>query len=157
MYQYRGYHFTERDNGGIVVDIRDALIYTDNNGKAEFAIDFLNEDLMRRNDAQQTALKAERKGVSVGSQYRILESMYGEGDTHFRIAKSSRRYLGQITRAAGLNQGTEGQGIRGEVSYQAGENTTGVKNERTTQPVDERYVEENDQKHPKGWFLRWHH
>lgn len=115
-----------RDNGGIVIAIDDSIVYTDNNGKAEVVLRTFDPDLMRRNDFQQDALKYAREGRNFGNQYRVLTSMYGEGDTVFGVARSSRRYLGQISRGAGLNQRIESKRVRSEVSLQGRQGTPEV-------------------------------
>lgn len=115
-YKYRGYQFTKRPNGGIVVVMDKTMVYTDKKGKPEYVLDIYDDDIWRINEIQQYMMAMEEEGYDHEMQRIVLESSYGTSRARFR---SSGERFG-ATREDGKGTGRDaremGDGDFGEVS-----------------------------------------
>ena len=117
-YTERGYKFFERNNGGIIIDLDSAIVYTDDEGAPEYVLDVGTDDRWSNNDVFNMVIEMEKEGVSHEMQHRILKSCFGEAGARFRT-RGKRAGTGRQNRAgAGRNAGGLGQGDHGQVPGQ---------------------------------------
>ena len=114
-YTHREYQFIERPNGGIVVDMHHALVYTDRYGEPEFVLDVQQDDLFDNNDVIQIMMICEEAGVPHESQQELLESYFGTAGARFRNVSERRSAEGEDREGTGYDARGVGQRNPGEV------------------------------------------
>ncbi|MGN0754146.1 MAG: hypothetical protein ACI4ME_06770 [Aristaeellaceae bacterium] len=115
-YAYRRYKFAERRNGGILVDLDSAIVYTDSNGTPEYLLDVGMDDRWSNNDVYNLVVEMEKEGKPYEVQQRILKSVFGTEGAHFRTGRKRKRSGGEERTGAGRNEGKVGFGYTEEVS-----------------------------------------
>ena len=115
-YIYRGYQFAKRLNGGIIIDLDNVIVYTDDEGAPQYVLEIGTDDRWSNNDVYNLVAEMERDGVSHGVQQRVLESMFGTKGAHFRTGEKRFGAGGQKRKGTGRNAGELGKRNRSEVS-----------------------------------------
>lgn len=125
-YQYRGYQYVQRANGGIVVDFDNALVYTYGDGSPEYVLDVIDTDREINNDIIQTAMKLEREGIDHETQRLVLESMYGKGSARFRTRGKRNSTSRKDRTGTGRNARKVGFGNPQKVSEEVTDSPDGI-------------------------------
>ena len=63
-YKYRGYQYTKRANGGIVVDFDNLIVYTDRRGQPEYVLDVRTDERWTNNDVYNLVVEMETEGIT---------------------------------------------------------------------------------------------
>lgn len=125
-YTERGYQFFVRHNGGIIVDLDSAIVYTDDEGMPQYVLDVGTDDRWSNNDVYNAVIEMEEEGKSHEVQRRILKSLFGTKGAHFRAGRE-RPGIGRENRAGtGRDAGTLGQRDYGEVSEEITDSLDGI-------------------------------
>lgn len=125
-YNNRGYQFKRRKNGGILVDLDSAIVYTNNNGEPEYVLDVGTDDRWSNNDVYNLVVEMEEEGKSHEVQRRILKSVFGTEGAHFRTGRKRERAGEQTRKGTGRNARKVGFGNPQKVSEEVTDSPDGI-------------------------------
>lgn len=115
--KFNGYQYERRPNGGYMVFMGDILVYTHPTGEPEYVLEISTGDAMLASDVQQKAVQLVMDGVKHEVQRKVLKSLYGEANPHFRTRKKRSNAGWKDGRRSGSTQREMGRGNREEVSF----------------------------------------
>ena len=96
-------HFTRRQNGGVLIDMGNLLVYTDRKGAPQHVLEVLTDDLWTDNDIVQKAVLLETEGYDIDEQQEILENTCGAGSFRFRVPGDRSGNRGKVGTRKGQN------------------------------------------------------